>query len=705
MFFNFTDHSVEFDPEKLSFNAFGSNGEKFISNARISIHTQTQEHRELHPDDFASFRDEEKLELESYLWKRVYTGGPIDMPELEFGFKITKEYIRFFCLGRAYVGLDGQLCWGADPEHSTFSIRRDAQEPILKTSSGPAVSSGDNALFDRLTDSLLACTTAGDLHFRFDWNASSYAFHYSCGFDFGRELEFRIIRNYCANKFHIPYAPISKKHGFDTPPVGWMTWYSVQFAACEEIVLRNAKEFMQHFGAYTEKPVLWVDWEWCHNAWDGQGEKGSDIFHPRKAAYPRGLKAVSDDLKAMGMTPALWIGATNEGQKNELLEQHPDWILAKKALWCGQWWIDPSHPDVIGTYIPAVFRQILDWGFRVIKWDCFPATFEVLCAMHDKFHDPSQTPHQAFRNMVKKARETVGDDIYMLSCSGTAERDICGAMDLFDAARIGGDIFSWDDFIEQGLNRILFASPWHNTVLYSDADNLILRAKFSNPEQARTRVSIYGLAGVPVTMGDEIHELDEQRIDMLRRIMPVVDIHPGELDSKRCGRFFLIENLAIARPFAEWNVTGITNLTAEKRRVSIDLPRDCRLERGKYAVYDFWNKEYLGIFSTSLELELKAYDTRVLRITPVNDSKPTLISISRHLTQGGYELKALKTEANRISGTVICAADEPCKVTILLPENRTIASADVPAEQQGNTVVLTLKSDKTAPISWSLEIK
>ena len=167
--------------------------------------------------------------------------------------------------------------------------------------------------------------------------------------------------------------------------------------------------------------------------------------------------------------------------------------------------------------------------------------------MHDRFHDRSQTPARAFRNLVRAARETLGERVYLLSCAGDSERDICGAMDFFNAARIGGDIFSWDDFLEQGINRVLHAYPWHNTVLYADADNLILRPEFSNPEQARTRVSFYGLAGLPVTLGDALSQLDPERVQMLRRIMPVTDIHPTELDSKRHGRRIQITNLAMGQ--------------------------------------------------------------------------------------------------------------------------------------------------------------
>ena len=48
---------------------------------------------------------------------------------------------------------------------------------------------------------------------------------------------------------------------------------------------------------------------------------------------------------------------------------------------------------------------------------------------------------------VAVARRVVGPDFYMLYCAGLSDRDCNIAAAGFDAARIGGDIFRWEDFI------------------------------------------------------------------------------------------------------------------------------------------------------------------------------------------------------------------------------------------------------------------
>ena len=66
-------------------------------------------------------------------------------------------------------------------------------------------------------------------------------------------------------QYHINYTPLNKNSTFSKPPVGWMTWYSVGFDACEETVLKNARWMSENLKKYGAD-CIWVDWEWCHKA-------------------------------------------------------------------------------------------------------------------------------------------------------------------------------------------------------------------------------------------------------------------------------------------------------------------------------------------------------------------------------------------------------------------------------------------------------
>ena len=90
-----------------------------------------------------------------------------------------------------------------------------------------------------------------------------------------------VRENYLASRYRIPFRPINPNLVFKTPPVGWMTWYAVKFRASDEVVMHNARRFMEVFRGYTdEKPVLWVDWEWFHRRYSSKGEDGEDMLTP-----------------------------------------------------------------------------------------------------------------------------------------------------------------------------------------------------------------------------------------------------------------------------------------------------------------------------------------------------------------------------------------------------------------------------------------
>jgi len=330
----------------------------------------------------------------------------------ELGIHISAKITEADALLDADLKLTGQLNWGEDAQNSTFAVNLERNASDFRVAIGPAASKIDNALFDRLTDSVLKITGHTNLKIQYQWEEKSYRFLIDAKMN--TSIDFVFMENYYSNKFNIRYKPINKKNQFPTPPVGWMTWYAVMFNACEGAVLENARlisEKLKDFGVN----CIWVDWEWYHSNLKGLETDGSDTFNPSKIKYPNGLKFLSDGIKELGLIPALWTGATNEPNKNEILEKNPNWILANQKEWCGQWWIDISNPEVVDKYIPMVFQQILDWGYSVIKWDCLPVTLRIADEYHHKFFNQDKNTEEAFRDVIKAARETIGENNYMVS--------------------------------------------------------------------------------------------------------------------------------------------------------------------------------------------------------------------------------------------------------------------------------------------------
>ena len=687
MYLNYRNFSVDFREETGEFRCFytapGEERERaFLRDGNMYLSSGGKRYELA---SYRSRRPEVLPELDCLIGTIHYSDGPEGVPVLSITFRLDEKTLRFGMMARADLHVTGLLAWGEEPARSTFGVRLNSDDRVLRAACGPAVAACDDALFDRLTDRALEFRSAGSFRVRYDWEAENYRFNYVNGLDFGREFTFRVHEEFCRRKFNIPYVPIRKTHGFETPPAGWMTWYALQFGTCARSVRENAAKLVELFGPWSEKLCCWVDWEWNHNSWSAEGIPGVDCFHPRPDAYPDGLAPVAAQIRELGLIPALWVGPTNDGDFIADYREHPGRVLGEKKEWCGRYWIDPTNPGVLKEYIPAVFRQVLDWGFRMIKWDCLPVTLNVCDYFHDRFYDPARPTDAAVRDLIRVARETVGLDCYMLSCSGETERDICFAMDQFSAARISGDVFSWEKFLTSAVERIFHCYVWHNVIFYADADNLVLREEFNTPAQARSRVSFYGLAGLPVTMGDDLRTLPPERCELLRRLLPTADIHPMDLSRKQRGSDYSVLNLAVCRRFGSWNVAAVTNFTAEPLRLSLQFGADLQLDCGRgrrYAVCDYWNRRFLGVFGESLPLEIPAFDTAVLRITPLDDV-PEIVFTSRHITQGAVELREIvRGEDGSLAGTALCVPGETWRMMVLLPEGWEFLGADssIPAE-------------------------
>ena len=676
---NYNRLSVEYDEKNHTFSCYDEIMGMFIRNGSIAemalgdCNIRLSDYKKVSVSS-QELNDGGKLTVH-------YSEGPEELPGLVIDIIVKKGSIEFVIntRGHAFIRINGELLWGCDPGNATYAVCLQGEGNGLRTACGPAASKVDNALYDRMTDSALEIDRCEKVRLGYDWEKNCYQLRIDSNKrDYIKGFRVTIHNNYYAEKFSVPFRPINKSHQFPVPPVGWMTWYAVQFDASNKTVLENAKwqaDNLKDYGAN----CIWVDVEWYHSDMSGKESPGVDTFNPKKERYPYGLKYVSDEIRKLGLIPALWIGATNDTNKNKLLEENPEWALVNQHEWCGQWWIDPSHPGVVGEYIPAVFKQLLDWGYEAFKWDCISISLYIFDQHHDRFKDKGKSSEKAFRDIIKAARDVIGENRYMMSCSGNTQRDIMFAADYFDGTRAGGDIFKWHEFIDQGIDRIMEFYLYHNVLLYVDGDNIIIRKEFNNMEQARSRVSFYALAGIPATFGDNLPELEEERVNLLKKALPVVDIHPMDIRHIRRDTPYVLVNLNIAKSFGTWNVVDIMNTTGEVKDVRIYLGKDLCMdtENGEeYLVYDFWKEEYLGIRSESLDFVLQPYDSKVVSLSKLT-GYPQVISTSRHITQGAFDIDFLKWDAQRciMSGKSRVIAGVAYKIILYVPEGFEIGKA------------------------------
>ena len=674
MYINFRRYSLSFDLDKNRFSVWYDGMGEIVREVGI-VELVSKREPQVTLADYAApvaqvSRGDSSAEL-TVTW----SGAAMNRQDVSLRFTLSKNGVTMFVGGEgtACVRFAGRVHWGDHDQKETMAVNLNGATRSLRSAYGPAASALDNALFDRDTDRAVVFGTSGKFRLRYDWQADCYAFSLdTMGWDFARAFSIRVERDVYARKFDIDYKKLNPNSTFRTPPVGWMTWYSVQFDAGEKTVLENTawqKEHLKKYGADT----IWVDWEWYHRDFSSVGADDLDMYHPDPVSYPHGLAYVAEKIAEAGFIPALWVGPTCDPRKNEMIERYPEAVLAHQPAWCGQYYLDPTHPKFLEEMLPRMLKQPLDWGYKAVKWDCLPNTAVVCDEQHDSKADPNASSREAMLGAFRKAREVLGPDYYMLYCAGVSERDMDLACAVFDAARIGGDIFRWEEFISQCVDKVFKYYMLHTVVCNNDPDNVVLREKFNTYDQALTRAAFVSLTGLPFTLGDNLPDLPEERVELLRRSIPPVPAHPMDIRSTASDGRTVIVNLAVERPDMRYNAVDVVNLSTEPATVRVSLGADLGLDEGPYLVYDYWNRAFLGAYAEDFEVELKPCASRIFAVKRAQ-AEPQVLSTSRHISQGALDIasvrydadkKALIGDSNVVGGEpyeVVVAADEGLRV-------------------------------------------
>ncbi len=662
---------VKYNPKKKSFTLGMKNNKKAITSFRVAdILVDGKSIGDLSifkklSTDYVNWGKTGELVNHAFRFKK----GTDEVPSLTFKFVLGYKGIELTISSKADCTIIcmADLLIGDGTTENTYPITVDKKSSVIRCASGPAASEDDNMLFDRISDDAIKFDGVVKPRMKYDWERKTYCAELVFSPKQGKKktlisLEEKVL----SNEYHFDYVPTKKRKALDHPAVGWMTWYSVKFNACEEIVLKNAKWMAENLKDYGAE-CIWVDWEWVHKDFTGSRDDGTDFFHPDKERYPHGLKYVSDKIKEMGLTPALWIGFTNESTMTDFMKENPDMILADIPTWCGRYFFDFTNPKYLEKLLPDALKCADNWGYDIIKYDTLPSSM----TNHDRFHsnmkNPSLTSKEAYRKMVKKTREVLGEDRYMLSCSGSGDRMVLWAGDIFDAARVGGDIFKWEEFKAQGVDLVLKYYPLHNNLLHLDCDNVVMREEFNNLTQAASRISFVSMLGLPVTIGDEFDALDEARINLIKQCIPVLDVHSTNAVKGQKSTNITKINLAIERKWESYNVVNVFNTTDKKAKTKLNFYNDLSLEEGKYLVFDYSKNEFLGVIEKELELALDACETKILSVRKKKDT-PQIISTSRHISQGATEISSVEFKNNTLSVKAELIANIPYTITLYVPE-------------------------------------
>ncbi|HYR31217.1 MAG TPA: alpha-galactosidase [Gemmatimonadales bacterium] len=307
-----------------------------------------------------------------------------------------------------------------------------------------------------------------------------------------------------------PAAPVDQERfAALTVPAGWCSWYELYGGVTEADILANLDVAAATFDRRFFRLVQLDDgYQKATGDWD------------TNAKFPRGHRALTDQIHAKGFKAGLWVAPFAVTDRSGVPVAHPDWLLQKggqpivwdtRADWGGKVYsLDGAHPGVQDWLERLGRRVVQDWGYDYLKID-----FLLWAAAGDAHHG-SLTHAEAYRAGLRALRTGLGPDVFLLGCGAPLQH----AAGLVDGMRIGTDVDATWTGLQAPARAAALRSFYHRGAWLNDPDCLVVRAPLSDDE-ARAWAAITALSGGLTVFSDNLPKVAAERLRLLQRTIPV----------------------------------------------------------------------------------------------------------------------------------------------------------------------------------------
>lgn len=517
-----------------------------------------------------------------------------------------------------------------------------------------------------------------------------------------------VLTNYFREHLKIKYFQPIDKSRFPLPPSGWCSWYFFYQEINEDEIKRTADWIAENLKDYG------VEYVQIDDGWQGTGRGLGENrdWTTINNRFPSGMDGLAKYIKSRGLKPGIWLAP--HGQSNEaVVKNHPHVFLTKPDgttaanTWEGTYLVDPSTRET-QQYLQDLFKKLSGWGYEYFKIDGQPIVVREFRNKRSFMKNAQRDSDDLYRDTLQSIRSAIGDDRYLLGCWVVPLEGI----GLMNGSRTGADVLpNWDGF-KFAVRATMQYYFLHNLAWYTDTDVFIVRAPLP-VEQARAWATLQALTGQAALMSDRLTDLSRDRVELIKRVYPAVDIRPLDLFSS--DRNKRIWDLKINHLGRQYDVVGIFNFD-ETRSTStyvnwkeLGLPENKRIH-----VFDFWNKEYLGEWESGISIDLPPTSTRVLTLVPASEHIQ-LVSTSRHLTQGWVDLVEQKYDSARTvySGRSRVIRKDSYELRFAYPRGQYFSIKTATARSRFGKVpvkisnhqgwsTIELKTPQTTEVSWSV---
>jgi hypothetical protein len=469
-----------------------------------------------------------------------------------------------------------------------------------------------------------------------------------------------------------------KNKVFASPPSVYCTWYYYGSTVTEEDVLDNL-EVIKERGLPFDVYQIDDGWESRFGEWS-TNEK-----------FPSGMKALAGKIKDAGLVPGIWTCPFIAHEDAPVLSENPQWFLyhndGSPCLFPMNDRVyrvmDITNPDAV-AWAAGIYKTLREWGYMYHKLDF---TRAAVIQENCQYHDDRISITKAYRDAVAAIRETMGDDAYFLMCGGLYDPLI----GIVDAQRSGSDTLSmWSLTTTKGGKAAPFTIKqsilryWMNFWWDNDPDSLMVRRQkdrtrglnltygLLNEDEVDTSALNQYMSGGLVCSTEPLKQIDDDRLHVLRRIIPVVETKPvprSIFTAERYPSLVDVENQG-----GKWHTLCFINW-------SDSSPMSCEFILNGDALGGFCWKHHEFVVSSydgSVCVDPAVYGQKIrlgfipphgsmlVKITP-KELLPAIIGTNGHYSMGG-EVDRLEILDGHLFFEVKNLFDHPSFYKIRLPE-------------------------------------
>jgi hypothetical protein len=516
-------------------------------------------------------------------------------------------------------------------------------------------------------------------------------------------------------------------------PSGFCTWYTEKNGhSCDEVHLKQLADFSKQLIPYGFN-FIQIDDEWQNGVSKGV-EPRKDFSKARPdGPYPSGMKRMADSIKSDGLVAGLWLLPFGRDLENgDVTDSMLVHNKMDSTLFTPRWGGTPLDMTVEASrkHLQEIIDRIVNqWGYKYLKLD---GIFDGFCvnnmypmkdgkyvlddwAQNAKFSDPYVSNIENFKIGMKLIRQTGGKDVFLNACNaGNSYRLYGAAVGLFNSVRI-----CEDGGLATGAKHGTQKYFLHGRAYYCDPDILYVRNSY-DLNQAQLSASWAGITGQMTIDSDWLPDLDAERVNILKRVMPAHGLKPRPVDlfdsDKPATTWLLTDTTKSTRR----DVIGLFNFDKQPINVSFSFDKIGLDSDKTYVGFNFWKNMLIPEFSNQFSQGLSAQSTEVIAVRPISQT-PQIISTSRHVSQGMMDIDQEKWSNKNKSLFVQCKIVEKDDYEVRIvngtsgsfwtPVNVILSKSDqkdgviATFVEDGNLTRVKIKSDKSREIKFTVEFK